>query len=246
MVERGEGNLAGVSDPGLLRSRLIDMAARYSDEPRDPGRFTAANDRLYTRFASLYDAAVRVWPTWRRWLETTVPLVQGPRILEVSFGTGHLLTRYPETYETYGVDLNARLVQVARRNLQKAGRAARIQRARVEALPYRSEAFDTVVSTMAMSGYPDGQAAMGEMSRVLRPGGRLILVDVSFPATDSLAGRLAARAWLLAGDLIRDLRPLFESHGLTYADTEIGGFGTVHLYVGEKRASAPGDPGTSV
>lgn len=53
--------------------RLIQMAVRYSNEPRDPDRFTAVNDRLYTRFASLYDAIVKVLPTWRRWLETTVP-----------------------------------------------------------------------------------------------------------------------------------------------------------------------------
>ena len=211
------------------------MAIQYPEEPRDPARFTAANDRLYTRFASLYDTVVKHWPAWRRWLETTVPWVRGSRVLEVSFGTGHLLTRYAGTYETHGVDLNARLVEVARRNLREAGRAARIVRARVEALPYRSEAFDTVVSTMAMSGFPDGESAMGELSRVLRPGGRLVVVDVGFPATGSLAGRLAARAWLLAGDVIRDLRPLFESHGLTYADSEIGAFGTVHLYVGDKR-----------
>ena len=199
------------------------MASEYPEEHGDPARFSAANDRLYTRWASAYDAVVRVWPTWRRWLETAIPLVKGPRVLEVSFGTGYLLTRYPERYEIHGVDLNARLVLVARRNLERTGRAAWIQRARVEALPYRSGAFDTVVNTMAMSGYPDGEAAMREMSRVLRPGGRLIMVDVGFAATSSLA------------DVFREMRPLFESCGFTYADTEIGGFGTVHLYVGDKR-----------
>lgn len=56
-------------------------------------------------------------PSWRRWLRAALPNLKGPRALEVSFGTGHLLTRY-------------------------AGRV------------------DTVFSTMALSGYPDGRAAL--------------------------------------------------------------------------------------
>ena len=73
--------------------------------------------RFYSRPARLYDLFVGVTPSWRRWLRAALPNLKGPRVLEVSFGTGHLLTRY-------------------------AGRV------------------DTVFSTMALSGYPDGRAAL--------------------------------------------------------------------------------------
>src|SRR5665648_1266231 len=77
--------------------------------------------RLYTRFARLYDIVVKAFPVWRRWLGHALPAIQGPRVLEVSFGTGWLLTQYAGRYRTDGIDLNPALVAVAHRNLARAG-----------------------------------------------------------------------------------------------------------------------------
>jgi ubiquinone/menaquinone biosynthesis C-methylase UbiE len=203
-------------------------------EPDDKRRFTERYDRLYTRYAWLYDLGARWLPLYGKWLLQALPHVQGPRVLALSFGTGYLLARYAGKYETYGIDYNWRMVQVARRNLQKAGVSALLQRADAQALPYPDGVFDTVVNTMALSAYLDGCRAVAEMARVLRTGGRLVLIDVGFPKDRGWLGTLATRLWIAIGDIVRDVGALLDASGFDYQHSQIGALGSVHLYVAEK------------
>jgi ubiquinone/menaquinone biosynthesis C-methylase UbiE len=206
----------------------------YSSEPRDKRRFTESFDRAYSRFARLYDLAVRVLPIWQRWLRRALPYIEGPRVLEVSFGTGWLLTHYASRVEASGVDLNARMVAVARTNLERCGKRAELQKANVESLPFADASFDTVVNTMSFSGYPDGSKAMSELHRVLRPGGRLVLIDVNYPSEGNRLGTALVNMWKRSGDLIRDMDLVFREFGFDVREQEIGGWGSVHLYVATK------------
>lgn len=217
----------------------------YSPEPNDKSAFARRFDRLYSRFARLYDLTVKLLPTWRRWLGHALPYIDGPRVLEVSPGTGWLLTQYADRFETHAVDLNPDLVEVARRNLRRAGITAELQVGDVAALPYADAHFDTVLSTMAFSGYPDGRRALSEMMRVLRPGGRLVLIDVNYPADANRRGSAIVELWKHSGDLIRDMGALFAELGLEVTDREIGGFGSVHLYLASEPPRSGGDPKTS-
>jgi ubiquinone/menaquinone biosynthesis C-methylase UbiE len=207
---------------------------QYPSEPDDTQAFTAEFDRFYTRFARAYDRFVKLLPVWRRWIGHVLPHVQGPRVLEVSFGTGALLDRYGPQAVVYALEYNRTMLEIARRNLGPTGRAVSFQRGDVAHLPYQSGAFDTLVNTMAFTGYPDGAAAMMEMARVLRPGGRLVMVDVNPPQDGNRTGVWLARAWSALGDILRDMEPLFRAAGLAYVDREIGGWGSVHLYVATK------------
>ncbi len=208
---------------------------RYSVEPGDARAFTARFDRLYSRLARPYDLAVKLLPVWRHWLRAALPHIRGPRVLEVSFGTGWLLTQYATEFETQGVDLNERMVAIARRNLERAGVGAELRQANVEALPYPDERFDTVVNTMAFSGYPNGRRAMSELHRVLRPQGRIVMIDIGYPPDGNRLGTVLADMWKRSGDLLRDMPPLFASFGFDVHQESIGGFGSVHLYIATKR-----------
>lgn len=213
-----------------------DMGGRrYSREPEDPRAYTDRWGRVYARWALVYDAAVRWLPVWRTWLARALPEVRGPRVLEVSFGTGWLMTRYAGRVEAHGVDPSAAMVRTARRNLARAGLGADLRVGHVERLPYPDGTFDTVLTTMAFSGYPNGRRAMAELVRVLGPGGRLVVLDVGYPGDGNLLGTLLVRAWMLSGDLVRDLPALFDAYGLEVGDREVGGFGSVHLDVGARR-----------
>ncbi len=208
---------------------------RYSQEPADPRAYTRRNDRLYSRLARVYDVVAKSLPIWRRWLGSTLPLIEGPRVLEVSFGTGWLLTQYADRFQTDGLDLNPAMLEVAGRNLAKAGKHAELRQGDVEALPYPDDTFDTVVNTMAFTGYPDGRAAAAELARVLKPGGRLVLVDIAFPADGNRIGTaLVEWFWKPFGDLVRDVAPLLTEAGLVVTEDEVGGWGSVHRYVAVK------------
>ena len=208
---------------------------RYSREPEDGKRFTRRFDAFYGRFGGIYDAAVRFLPVWRSWLLRTLPHLRGPRVLEVSFGTGFLLTQCAARYEAHGLDLNERMVGIARTNLARAGLTARLCRGTVEALPYPDGSFDSVVSTMAFSGYPDARKALGEMTRVLRPDGALVMLDVNFPKDGNRIGTRLVELWKSTGDIVRDMHGLFREFRLDCSDTEVGGCGSIHLFVATRR-----------
>jgi len=206
----------------------------YSNEPSDKKQFSEEFDRLYGRFAKLYDWTVKIFPIWRNWISQAIPHIVGPKVLEVSFGTGYLLTQYANNFETCGIDYNWELTCTAKRNLAANSIPAAIQQADIEHLPYRSETFNTVVNTMAFSGYPDGKLALAEIYRVLQRNGRFILIDIDYPKNRNWLGMKLTRFWASTGDIIRDMDKLFSREKFQYEEEEVGGLGTVHLYVATK------------
>ena len=207
----------------------------YSGEPDDQEGFTAEFDSFYTRFAGMYDVLVKYLPVWQTWLKRTLPYIQGSRVLEVSFGTGYLLTQFADRFQAFGIDYNAAMAQTAKRNLQRKGLSADLQRADVVHMPYAKDSFDTLVNTMAFSGYPDGKAALAEMGRVLKPGGKLIMIDIDYPKDHNRLGMALTKFWRASGDIIRDMDVLFKELNWEFQEEETGGFGSVHLYVAERK-----------
>jgi len=191
-------------------------------------------NREYSRFARLYDWSVKFLPVWKTWLKKVLPHIEGPRVLEISFGTGYLMSCYAGDYDTTGLDYNERMVRTAAKNLNKKGLTAALMQGDVQSLPFPDKSFDTVINTMAFSGYPDGEKAIGEIARVIKPGGRLLLLDFRVPPGGQRAGKALVRFMAAAGDIIRDLPPLLEKAGFTFSQKEIGGFGSVGLFIGKK------------
>lgn len=132
----------------------------YKDESFIRNDFTEQNNILYSRFSKVYDLLIKVFPIWRSWITQAIPHIQGQRVLEVSFGTGLLLTEYAEKFETYGIDYNSKMVAISKNKLKKKGISANLIQGNVESLPYDNDSFDTVLNTMAFSGYPNAIKAM--------------------------------------------------------------------------------------
>lgn len=118
-------------------------------------------------------------------------------VLEVGAGTGRNLDHYPPGVTSLTVtepDVSMlRRLQVAAR---AADRPVTVLRAPAEDLPFEDATFDTVVSTLVLCGVSDQPRAVREMRRVLRPGGRLLLIEHVRAADDALARRQDRVNWL--------------------------------------------------
>lgn len=86
-----------------------------------------------------------------------------------------------------GVDASGGMVRRARAEAATVGRACSVVRADAGTLPVPDGTFDRAFSTLAVSAVPDGEAAVTEVARVLRPGGRFVVLDAqpfrTFPLT---------------------------------------------------------------
>jgi ubiquinone/menaquinone biosynthesis C-methylase UbiE len=123
-------------------------------------------------------------PVHQTTLQLALQLLAHPRrILDVGCGTGRLLRQarpcYP-TAELVGVDLAGQMVATATA-VTPTRLAVGYVHGRVECLPFTSEVFDLVFTTLSLRHWTDLPAGIGEIGRVLTPGGVVVLADV-FPS----------------------------------------------------------------
>jgi ubiquinone/menaquinone biosynthesis C-methylase UbiE len=98
-------------------------------------------------------------------------------VLEVAVGTGLNLDSYPREIRLTGIDLSEPMLEIGRMRARELGRDVDLRQGDAHQLPFTDATFDTVVCTFGLCAIPDIDAALDEMTRVLRPGGKLILVD---------------------------------------------------------------------
>lgn len=130
--------------------------------------------------AYLERAASSVAAERERWLER-LDLEVGDVVLDAGSGIGEvallLAGRVGPSGRVVGVDLSAELVERARSRAEGAG-SVEYQVGDITALPFEDGSFDAVYSERVFLHLADPQAAMAELLRVLRPGGRLLIVDL--------------------------------------------------------------------
>ncbi len=99
-------------------------------------------------------------------------------VLEVGFGTGLNLPFYPQAVrQVTAVDPNRGMHRLARRRIRQSAVAVVYRPASGEELPFGDAAFDCVVSTFTLCSIDQVARALGEIYRVLRPGGRFLFLE---------------------------------------------------------------------
>ena len=129
---------------------------------------------LYHPLAGIYDPVSWVVSAgqWRQWQVAALPYVRGPRVLEIAHGTGHMLQALRAAgLAPVGVDESPAMGALA----QRLNPEISLTRARVQALPFPSAHFDTLLSTFPTEFIVDPRA-IAEFGRVLKPGGALVCV----------------------------------------------------------------------
>ncbi len=133
---------------------------------------------LYARFVvpALIDLAMRQRPM-EKYRRELVPAARG-RVLEVGVGSGRNLPFYGTGVSgVVGIDPSDRLLEMARAQAAGASVPVSLRRGSATAMDVDDASIDTVVMTWTLCSIPDPLAALGEMRRVLRPGGRLLFVE---------------------------------------------------------------------
>lgn len=135
-------------------------------------------------FLPIYDPLTRLLGVDRARRELLAQAALDPhhRVLDVGCGTGALALLIKHVHpgvDVAGVDPDPKALARAGRKAARAGVAIRFDRAYADALPYADGTFDRVVSSMMLHHVPPDEKApaLREMRRVLKPGGRLELLD---------------------------------------------------------------------
>jgi ubiquinone/menaquinone biosynthesis C-methylase UbiE len=100
------------------------------------------------------------------------------RVLEVGAGTGSNLPYYPERVDDLTLtDELGGMLRRSERRAEQAGRHVETVAAPVERLPFEDALFDTVVGSLLLCSVDDQDAALAEIGRVLKPGGRYLFLE---------------------------------------------------------------------
>ena len=230
-------SLIDTGDPVLSRDRerLAEVKREHAEAA---GRYFAENAAGWDTIRALHvaDAAV----------EAAMVEALGDRrfdsLLDLGTGTGRLLELLAPLYaRATGVDASADMLAIARANLGRAGRVnAQVRLGDIQHLPFVRNSFDVVTIHQVLHYLDEPERAVAEAARVLRPGGRLLIVDFAPHDLEFLRQHHAHRRLGFARNAIR---PWIETAGLALESARDlpageGGKLTVTLWLARDRRVA--------
>ncbi|PDO11700.1 MAG: bifunctional demethylmenaquinone methyltransferase/2-methoxy-6-polyprenyl-1,4-benzoquinol methylase [Candidatus Reconcilbacillus cellulovorans] len=240
-------------------SRQTTDAAREVWEGRVRG--------LFDDIAHVYDRmndmlSFRVHQRWRRFAMARMGVRPGESALDVCCGTCDwtiALARASGTGRTVGLDFSSRMLEVGREKLRRAGLERRVELVLGNAmeLPFPDDTFDYATIGFGLRNVPDIMRVLGEMRRVVRPGGKVVCLELSksvrmplrpfyffyfrrvLPLLGKwLAGRFDSYKWLPESVAsfpgIDELADMFRAAGLEDVQAFPLTFGIAALHVGIK------------
>jgi demethylmenaquinone methyltransferase / 2-methoxy-6-polyprenyl-1,4-benzoquinol methylase len=194
------------------------VAVPASERNRDARELFAPLAETYDRYARLLSLGQD--PRWRSFLASRLDVGPGATVLDVASGTGAVAIELARRHgcRVVGVDQSAEMLAEGRRRVEAAGLAERVEllEARAEELPFEDAAFAGRTFTYLLRYVDDPAATMRELARVVRPGGRIAMLEFSVPprllpraaweayvrAGLPLAGRAVSPGWAEVGDFL--------------------------------------------
>ncbi len=177
---------------------------------------------MFDRIAGVYDRMNAVMTAglhhqWRRRAADLAALSSGGRALDVATGTGdlafELVRRVAPGGTVIGADFSERMLELARAKTARApdaggaGVELRFEPANALALPYPDDDFDAATVGFGARNFSDLAGGLSEMARVVRPGGRVVVLEITTPTRPPLStflelwfDRLVPTLGRLAGD----------------------------------------------
>jgi phosphatidylethanolamine/phosphatidyl-N-methylethanolamine N-methyltransferase len=139
----------------------------------------SAVEKAYDRWAPVYDLVFG--PVFERGRRAAIIAAEriGGRILEVGVGTGISLPDYARVNRIVGVDISAAMLEKARERVVELGldHVEALEVMDAERLAFPDGSFDVVVAQYVVTAVPNPEAALDEFTRVLRPGGEIVILS---------------------------------------------------------------------
>ena len=159
---------------------------------------------MFDRIAGVYDRMNSVMTAglhhhWRRRAADLAAVGPGARALDIATGTGDLALELARRVQpggsVVGADFSERMLDLARAKLASeraagrvpAGVEVRFEPANALALPYDDDAFDAATVGFGARNFSDLQGGLAEMVRVVRPGGRVVVLEITTPTGPPLS-----------------------------------------------------------
>ena len=153
--------------------------------------------QMFDGIAEGYDRLNRVMSmgvdqSWRRKTVASMKIDDGHRVLDLATGTGDLAIQIADTHpgcEVVGVDPSVGMLGVGRKKLDERtlGRRVTLMEGDAQSLPFDDDSFDSVCIAFGIRNVPDRDKGLREMVRVVRPGGRIAVLELSEPERGLLA-----------------------------------------------------------
>lgn len=177
-------------DRGLRpRAPADELGVASSARPGSGAMFDAIAERydLLNRIISL-----GIDQGWRRRTVAALGLRPGARVLDLATGTGDLAILVAESEPqaaVVGLDPSEKMLAIAARKVAAAELAERVEliTGDAERLPFPDASFDGITMAFGIRNVPDRPRALAEMARVLRPGGRVAILELSEPRRGIIA-----------------------------------------------------------
>ena len=215
----------------LLGADAVRLAAVRADRAEAAARYFATHAEAWDSIRSLHVAESAV--------EKAIQKALGDRpvgrLLDVGTGTGRMIELLgPAAIQATGIDKSSEMLRLARVKLEAAGIPSSLRQADMYALPLADGSADSVVIHQVLHYAQNPAAALAEAARVLRPGGRLLVVDFAAHEREDLRTR---DAHLRLGFSDEAMAGWFHGAGLDPDMIEhlAGGELTVTLWRGVKR-----------
>jgi len=169
-----------------LEADAVRLAAVRADRAEAAGRYFSSHAEVWDSIRSLHVAESAV----EKAIEKALADRPIGRLLDVGTGTGRMIELLgPKAAQAIGVDRSSEMLRVARVKLEAAGIASSLRQADMYALPLGERSADSVVIHQVLHYAQNPAAALAEAARVLRPGGRLLVVDFAAHEREDLRTR---------------------------------------------------------
>ena len=179
--------------PGAPAAGSVDFGYEQVAPAEKTRRVRAVFDSVAGRYDLMNDLmSGGVHRVWKQFALSQTGLRPGQSALDVAGGTGDLAAGMADQVGATGLvvlsDINASMLQIGRDRLLDRGllRNVRCGIANAERLPFADASFDCVTIGFGLRNVTDKPAALASMQRVLKPGGRLLVLEFSHPAARSL------------------------------------------------------------